>query len=91
MLNRKRDIYQLIEDRAAGSTNQVELTAQMATSQIVPIPPIAEQHRIIAKVEELMALCDQLEAQHVTIESDSRRLLEAVLHDALSPIQKETA
>jgi hypothetical protein len=32
-----------------------------------------------------MALCDRLEAQITSTETDSRRLLEAVLRDALSP------
>jgi hypothetical protein len=38
-----------------------------------------------------MALCDQLEAQLVATEADSRRLLEAVLHEALVPELEETA
>jgi type I restriction enzyme, S subunit len=51
----------------------------------IPLPPLAEQHRIVDKVDELMALCDRLEAQLTTIHTDSRRLLEAVLHEALKP------
>jgi type I restriction enzyme S subunit len=51
---------------------------------LVPLPPLAEQHRIVAKVDELMVLCDQLEVQLTTTEADSRRLLEAVLHEALA-------
>jgi type I restriction enzyme S subunit len=31
---------------------------------LIPLPPIEEQHRIVAKVDELMALCDQLETRH---------------------------
>jgi type I restriction enzyme, S subunit len=50
----------------------------------VLVPPLAEQHRIVAKVDELMAICDQLEAQLSTAQTTSRRLLEAVLHKALA-------
>lgn len=57
----------------------------VALSKLVfPLPPIKEQHRIVAKVEELMALCDRLEAQLTTTQTESRRLLEAALHHALS-------
>jgi type I restriction enzyme, S subunit len=38
-----------------------------------------------------MAVCDQLEAQLTATEADSRRLLEAVLHEALTPALEETA
>jgi type I restriction enzyme S subunit len=41
-------------------------------------------------VDELMALCDQLEAQLTTAEADSHRLLEAVLHEALNPLVERT-
>ena len=52
---------------------------------VVSLPPLAEQHRIVAKVDELMSLCDQLEAQITVTEQDSRRFLESVLADALAP------
>ena len=58
----------------------------VALSKLVfPLPPIKEQDRIVAKVDELMALCDRLETQLSTTHAESRRLLEAVLHEALVP------
>ena len=51
----------------------------------IPVPPLAEQHRIVAKVNELMFLCDQLEASLNTANEHRSRLLEALLHEALEP------
>tara|TARA_R110000868_G_scaffold188512_1_gene431248 strand:+ start:9731 stop:11485 length:1755 start_codon:yes stop_codon:yes gene_type:complete len=44
-----------------------------------PLPPLAEQHRIVAKVDELMALCDRLEAQQADAESAHAQLVQALL------------
>lgn len=52
-------------------------------SVLIPIPPLAEQHRIVAKVDELMNLCDQLEVQLATSQRKRSRLLEATLCEAL--------
>lgn len=51
----------------------------------IPLPPLAEQYRIVAKVDQLMTICDQLEAQIKVTEQDNRRFLESVLADALAP------
>ncbi len=45
----------------------------------VPIPPLAEQKRIVTKVDELMTLCDQLEQQLTQSYSDAERLMEATV------------
>lgn len=46
---------------------------------LFPLPPLAEQHRIVAKVDELMALCDRLETQQSDAQSAHAQLVEALL------------
>ncbi|MBS4688395.1 restriction endonuclease subunit S [Aeromonas sobria] len=44
-----------------------------------PVPPLAEQHRIVAKVDELMALCDQLEQCSESLLAAHQTLVETLL------------
>ena len=52
------------ESKMTGTAGQKRLPKDFVESNPFPLPPLAEQHRIVAKVDELMALCDQLENQH---------------------------
>jgi len=48
------------------------------------LPPLAEQRRIVAKVEELLALCDELEARLTAAQTSAAALLDATLHQILT-------
>lgn len=68
--------------RAAGHGKGIGINNLQKTaleSLEVPLPPLAEQHRIVAKVDELMALCDRLEAQQADAASAHAQLVQALL------------
>ncbi len=68
---------QLLE-KSAG-TGQPNVNGQALGCLELPIPPLAEQKRIVAKVDELMALCDRLEAQQQEREEQAGALARASL------------
>ncbi len=49
----------------------------------IPVPPFEEQHRIIAKVDQLIALCDALEAKLNQAWQQSETLMEASVRQLL--------
>jgi type I restriction enzyme S subunit len=55
------------------------LTGRSLSAYPVPIPPLAEQRRIVAKVAQLMALVDQLETQLAASRATTANLLEAIV------------
>ena len=59
------------------------------TELLVPLPPLAEQKRIVARVDELTAICDELEASLNRARAESANLLESVLHNALNSTSLE--
>ena len=49
----------------------------------IALPPLAEQHRIVAKVDELMAICDQLKAKLQQSQETQVQLTDALVDKAL--------
>ena len=71
-----------IDAKAPGTTFK-EVSGKIVSGIPFPLPPLAEQQRIVAKVDELMALCDRLEAGLAATDTSRQRLLESLIHEAL--------
>lgn len=72
-------IQNRIEESASGTTNQIELNTTTVINQTVPLPPLPEQHRIVAKIDQLMARCDALEKLRAEREQKRRSVHTAAL------------
>jgi len=91
-----RPFLKMVLDSPTTQAALLEKTAGVAIKHIsiidlgkmsFAIPPVAEQHRIVAKVDELMGLCDRLEASLSAGEEHRSSLLTAILGEALSPAE----
>ena len=72
----------VVQGQFAELTNkmaQPKLSLRSILSSAIPIPPLEEQHRIVAKIDKLMALCDQLEQQIDATAFKQSAILNAVM------------
>jgi type I restriction enzyme S subunit len=59
-------------------------TGKALSTLVFPLPPLAEQYRIVARVDVLISLCDRLEAKLTTAETERRHLLDTSLSSAIA-------
>lgn len=71
------------------STNLASLNKTNLSLVPLPIPPLSEQQRIVVKLDELMAYCDDLDASIKDSQQQNELLLQQVLREALEPSSLE--
>jgi type I restriction enzyme, S subunit len=65
---------------ASGTSSSMKNVSREIMYQVpIPLPPLVEQHRIIAKIDQLMALCDELEQQIDSATDKRTELLNALM------------
>ncbi len=62
-----------MEKIGTGSTNQTELSANIVRALLFPLPSLAEQKRIVAKIEELLPLIERYEQAWSRLEGFNKR------------------
>ena len=60
------------------------VTLTKLNKAIIPLVPEMEQKRIVAKVDQLMNLCDELETRLNQSKKDSEMLMQAVMREAFA-------
>ena len=73
----------IVWSRASGGTTPIVNKTKWETISF-PFPPLPEQKAIVAKVEKLLALCDQLESQTTQNQTHAEQLMQAVLKEAFT-------
>ena len=78
-----------IDDAASGTTFK-EVSGLIVSKLLISLPPVLEQQRIVAKVDELMGLCDALEAQTENSITAHQTLVEVLLEALLKAPEQGT-
>jgi type I restriction enzyme S subunit len=77
-------LLDVIFSNATGTANQANISMSSLNLWLIPTPPINEQHRIVAKVHELMAICDQLKVRITSSNQLQQKLADVMVEQAIN-------
>ena len=72
-----------------GTAGQDNLSLEQCRKLLIPLYSSSHQKRIVTKVNQLMALCDELEAKLHQTEADSEKLVKAAVRDLLASVTRK--
>nr|WP_236559848.1 restriction endonuclease subunit S [Colwellia sp. 20A7] len=76
-------IRDIVENYCSTTVGNWGISAKNLKTVPIPIPPLAEQHRIVAKVDKLLEICNQLKARLTDAQATQLHLADAVVENAL--------
>ncbi len=86
LLFRTDRIRELFQTDAKQASGQASISQPQVANIAVPLPPLAEQKRIVAKVDQLLSQCDELSARLRDRQSATQQLLTATIHHLLNGV-----
>lgn len=77
-------IQELVISESERTAGQSGVRKELLHTFVVGLPPIEEQHRIAAKVDELLAICDTLKARIAAAQTTQLQLADAIVEEAIA-------
>jgi type I restriction enzyme S subunit len=84
ILFRTSQVRKVFEGDAKQTCGQASISQPQISEILTPLPPLMEQEKIVIKVNQLMALCDELEFRLLKSQTDCDRLMEATVAEILA-------
>ena len=79
-----RSVLDSIFQTETGNVNQGNIGSENTLNLLIPLPPLAEQHRIVQKIEQLFALVDTIETNQEALKILVKQAKNQVLSDAIA-------
>jgi type I restriction enzyme S subunit len=70
--------------KSTGTANQANIGIEAIQNWVLPLPPLAEQKRIVVRVDELMVLCEQIKARLADSQTTQLHLADAIVQQAIN-------